>query len=208
MRETNPYTAPATASIGWGFANRVWTAYLIAPFVAPAAAAVVIFLMASVQQVINPDNVDANPMSIIFAPLCSMIVGVPISYAVAGLIGMPSVYWLRSRDQLSGVSIHLVALVCAAAIASLIPIIGLLTVAFGASMLAEIFWSPEWWSSWCSAPSPCCRPPSSGGSGSGSRSQEGRGTPGIRRVPASNLTPVPTIRSRCRTADRYLLMKQ
>ena len=139
MLENNPYSAPQT---GPGFVttsdrNRIWSAYLIAPFFTPMFGAIAVSMIGFYFQFTQAGNVDFDPMSLIFAPICLMIVGVPCAYGIAGLVGMPSVYWLQARGRLNGGSIHGLGLICAAVPAVIFAMIGLLMIIIGKAPVSE-----------------------------------------------------------------------
>jgi hypothetical protein len=138
MRDTNPYSTPATTKSQSVIADspstkRLWMAYGIAPFVAPMLAAIAIFATGFFYQSAHPEDVEVNPMSLMFAPVFLLTLGIPASYGVAGLIGMPITFWLRRRSILNGYTVHLAALAWAAILGSLMPVLGLPSMAVGAN---------------------------------------------------------------------------
>ncbi|MEM8671928.1 MAG: hypothetical protein AAGG48_30705 [Planctomycetota bacterium] len=140
MQESNPYSAPQTdLSLSERFgARRLLTAYFVAPFFAPLTGALVTAAVGWFYQIYFPDDPNFDPLSLFLGPFCTMIIGVPISYAVAGVVGTPSVLWLRQRNQLNLTSILLIGVLCATVPGCLLTLLGMSTVALRISPPSEI----------------------------------------------------------------------
>lgn len=131
MTDANPYSTPSSFETApvvgeTPSTRRLWIAYGIAPLVAPLVAAIAVFVTGLVYQTTHPEDVEVNPMSMVFAPVLLLIVGVPASYGVAGLIGMPIAFWLRKRGRLNGYTVHGAALLWAVVLGSGLVIAALL----------------------------------------------------------------------------------
>ena len=129
---TNPYSTPSTSEIQPAIregssTKRLCVAYGIAPLIAPLFAAITVFIIGFVYQTTHPDDVDVNPMALIFAPVFLLIAGVPSSYSVAGLIGMPIAFSLRKWSRLNGYTVHGAALLLAAVLALGLAMAGVLS---------------------------------------------------------------------------------
>jgi hypothetical protein len=93
--------------------KRLWKAYAVAPLVAPLMIMVVAWVWVIVFSNSQPatSGVRQGGGLILFAvTLWCLFVGVPFSYAIAGLIVMPIVFSLRRRNLLNGHTIHQTAL--------------------------------------------------------------------------------------------------
>jgi hypothetical protein len=126
MTDVNPYSTPTTfasepASVLQPTTKRLWIAYGIAPLVAPLISAVTVFVTGMVYLANHPEDT-GTPIGVILVPIALLIAGVPASYAVAGLVGMPIAFWLRKRNRLNGYTVHGVALLLAAMLALVIAI--------------------------------------------------------------------------------------
>lgn len=89
--------------------TKLWRAFRVAPAVAPVVFAVLVFSLGSLLRPAN-DAEFGTPAGIIAVPILALTLGVPASYGIAGLVGMPIVFALRRRHWLNGWSIHLAAL--------------------------------------------------------------------------------------------------
>lgn len=115
MTDPNPYSSPTSVTSEapiWEASSttRLWLSYGIAPLVAPLLAAITVFVVGFSYQAAHPEDIDLNPMSVFAVPIVLLLVGVPASYGVAGLIGMPIAFWLRKRGRLNGFTVHAAAL--------------------------------------------------------------------------------------------------
>lgn len=122
MNNVNPYSTPTTfesqpAAGDMPSTRRLWIAYGIAPLVAPLLAAITVFVAGMVYLHNNPEDT-GTPIGVIALPIVLLGVGVPASYAVAGLIGMPIAFALRTRSRLNGYTVHGAALLAAVVIGS------------------------------------------------------------------------------------------
>lgn len=81
----------------------LWTAYFIAPAVAPISFVVTLFLVCAIATAFQ---IEVNPASLLVLPLLALTVGMVICYVVAGVIGMPIAFYLRKRNILNGYTIH------------------------------------------------------------------------------------------------------
>ena len=131
MTNANPYSTPATLEgqhsvPGLPSTKRLWMAYGIAPLIAPLLAAITVFVGGLVYQSTHTEDIEVNPMSLIFAPLFVFIAGVPISYGLAGIVGMPIAFLLRKQNKLNGYTVHGAAILLAALLGVLIPVVELL----------------------------------------------------------------------------------
>ncbi len=88
-------------------------AYAIAPLVAPLAGASTVFIAGMVHLSNHPEDT-GTPIGVIVIPAGLLGIGVPASYAVAGLIGMPIAFALRKRNRLNGYTVHGAALLLTA----------------------------------------------------------------------------------------------
>ena len=146
MTNANPYSSPTTHQgqpviresqttiCERPSSKRLWIAYGIAPLVAPLLAAIAVAAFAFAYQATHPEDVEVNPMSIVFAPAFLLITGIPASYAVAGVIGMPIAFWLRRLGRLNGFTIHGAALLWAAVPGAVLAVVGLLVALSKASL--------------------------------------------------------------------------
>lgn len=129
MTSSNPYSPASAIEDNLARAEtlptqRLWIAYGIAPLVAPVAAALTVFIIAVIYQTTHPEDPEINPLALVFAPAALLILGVPASYGVAGVIGMPIVYWLRRTKRLNAYTVHGTALSCAAVLCFAMSIAG------------------------------------------------------------------------------------
>jgi hypothetical protein len=131
MMKPNPYSAPSTsaselASRETASTRRLWIAYGIAPAVGPLLAAMAVFVSGFIYLATHPENT-GTPIGVIALPIVLLLVGVPASYAAAGVIGMPIAFWLRRRSKLNGYTVHgatlLLVAVLALVLASLGPVL-------------------------------------------------------------------------------------
>jgi hypothetical protein len=99
--------------------------------VAPLLAAIAVLVVGFSYQAAHPEDVEVNPMSIILAPVFLLIAGVPTSYGVAGVIGMPIAFWLRKFGRLNAFTVHGAALLSAAVPGAAVAFVGVLTWPFG-----------------------------------------------------------------------------
>lgn len=123
MNHQNPYASPGTTSClseqgPKSRSKKLWIGYLIAPAVAPAAAAAAIFFGA--EYLIDPDDM-GTPIGIIVVPILLLTVGMVLSYVVMLVIGMPIAFFLEHRGILNGYTIHLAA-IAVSVISGMIPV--------------------------------------------------------------------------------------
>jgi hypothetical protein len=128
MTNVNPYSPPTAfdsqpASREMPSTRRLWIAYGIAPLVAPLVSAVTVFVVGMVYLANHPEDT-GTPIGVIAFPVVLLVVGVPASYVVAGLIGMPIAFALRKRNSLNGYTVHGAALLWAALLGSGLAITG------------------------------------------------------------------------------------
>lgn len=129
MTDPNPYSSPTTVTSDipiWEASStkRLWLSYGIAPLVAPLLAAITVFVVGFSYQAAHPEDIDLNPMSVFAVPIVLLLLGVPASYGVAGLIGMPIAFWLRRRGRLNGFTVHAAALLWAAVLGAALTVVG------------------------------------------------------------------------------------
>lgn len=110
MAQQNPYSSPSAVDAPDPISaapstRRLWIAYLIAPSVAPLLAALTVFVVGMAFLVANPEDT-GTPIGVILVPLFLLIAGIPASYLVAGTLGMPIAFYLRSRNRLNGLTVH------------------------------------------------------------------------------------------------------
>lgn len=91
-------------------ANRLWLAYAIAPPIGVAIVGVAIGIFGFINQMSNPNDVDANPLAIILVPIFMVLVGAPFCYFVLGLFGMPILFYLRRKEKLTGGTVFATAM--------------------------------------------------------------------------------------------------
>ena len=128
MTNVNPYSPPTAfdsqpASREMPSTRRLWIAYGIAPLVAPLVSAVTVFVVGMVYLANHPEDT-GTPIGVIAFPVVLLVVGVPASYVVAGLIGMPIAFALRKRNRLNGCTVHGAALLWAALLGAGLAIAG------------------------------------------------------------------------------------
>lgn len=121
MTDVNPYSTPTTFESEpivreTPSTRRLWIAYGIAPLVAPLVSAIAVFVTGSVYLANHPEDT-GTPIGIIMVPIALLIAGVPASYGVAGVIGMPIALLLRKYSRLNGYTVHGAALLWAAVLA-------------------------------------------------------------------------------------------
>lgn len=81
--------------------------FAVAPVVVPIAFVLwlaIIFLFCTAL------NISVNTASVVVLSGIAGTVGIPASYAVAGLLGMPLAFFLRNRGRLNAFTIHVAAL--------------------------------------------------------------------------------------------------
>jgi hypothetical protein len=121
LTNLNPYSSPTThesrsVNSGAQTTRRLWIAYGIASPVAPLVGAVTVFVVGMVHLANHPEDT-GTPIGVTLFPIALLVAGVPASYAVAGVLGMPIAFWLRRRGRLNGYTVHGAALVGNAAVA-------------------------------------------------------------------------------------------
>ena len=99
--------------------KRLWRAFRVAPVVAPVVFAVFVF----VAGLLFTDPKDpGTPIGVIAIPVLSLTLGVVASYLVAGVFGMPIVFFLRNRGWLNGRGIHATAFLLAIVFCTLLEV--------------------------------------------------------------------------------------
>ncbi len=109
--ELNPYRSPTTElplaeQARPQLRMRIGLGLLIAPLMAPLAAAALVFAVGLLFA--DPQD-DGTPIGIVLVPVAMLTVGSFFSYLLALVIGMPIVLLLRMRKRLNGYTIHLAA---------------------------------------------------------------------------------------------------
>lgn len=88
-------------------AKTLWRAYGVAPLVAPAAFAAIVF----VTGLLFTDPKDpGTPIGVILIPILSLTLGVAVSYLLAIACWMPVMFFLRKRGWLDAFRVHAAAL--------------------------------------------------------------------------------------------------
>jgi hypothetical protein len=85
----------------------MWMGFAVAPVVGPIAFVLwlaIVFLFSTAL------NISVNTASVAVMTGIAVTVGIPASYAVAGLFGMPLAFFLRNRGRLNAFTIHSSAL--------------------------------------------------------------------------------------------------
>jgi hypothetical protein len=130
MKDVNPYATPTAAENLPAVGNapstrRLWIAYAIAPLFAPVIAAVTVFVVGMAFLASHPEDT-GTPVGVIAIPIFLLVIGIPASYVMSGLIVMPFIFWLRRRGRLNGYGVHGAALLSTGALALLVVIVGTL----------------------------------------------------------------------------------
>ena len=128
MADLSPYQSPAPSRelaepLRPPTRRQLWRGYLIAPLVAPLAAALIIF---AAGLLLSDRESTGTPIGIILLPILLMTVGVVISYLLALLIGMPVAFLLHKNNLLNGYTIHLAALILAVVVSLLLTLLGVM----------------------------------------------------------------------------------
>jgi hypothetical protein len=93
--------------------RKLWVAFLVAPIVAPVLFALIVLIVLSVGLMFSDPKDPGTPIGVVMVPVLSLILGVIVSYFVAGVIWMPLIVFLKNRGLLSGRVIHVAAFVLA-----------------------------------------------------------------------------------------------
>jgi hypothetical protein len=74
--------------------RNLWRAFSVAPLVAPLSFLIlfVLFVWGSTQM-----GAKSNPLSVVAYPILSILVGIPLAYALALIFWMPAMLWLFRR---------------------------------------------------------------------------------------------------------------
>lgn len=81
----------------------MWLAWAVVPLVPPI---VFILQLPVVYLIASTLGVDVNHASFVVLPFAAMTFGLFVSYAFAGLIGVPLAFFLRNRGRLHAISIY------------------------------------------------------------------------------------------------------
>jgi hypothetical protein len=90
--------------------SRLWKAYVIAPVVAPLTLAALVVVLSLVAGFVG--KID-NPAGAPYMPMLAIALGLPASYGVAGVLGLPIAFALRRAQCLNGLTIHAAAAIWA-----------------------------------------------------------------------------------------------
>lgn len=107
----SPTSDPVPLSGGAGtpqanVTSALWRGFLIAPAIVPVS---FVIALLSLSLVLIYFGVEINPASLLVLPVVAMTAGLVASYAIALLVGLPIVLYLRRRHRLTCLTLHVAA---------------------------------------------------------------------------------------------------